>query len=148
MQSKKLVGIWKFISMKVQTSKGELIYPYGENLFGVLIYTSVGYMSVLLMRPGRPRFASGDLLGGTPEEIKTAYEGFDAYCGTYNVDSEKGIVTHHIEGCKFPNWIGTDQERNFKFFGDKLVLTATIPVKGEQWNIEGVLEKFKVRSSD
>ncbi|MBA7595618.1 hypothetical protein ES703_02582 [subsurface metagenome] len=141
MKNKELVGTWKFVSMKVQTSSGELIYPYGENLFGMIIYTSGGYMSVLLMRPDRPRFASGDLLGGTPEEIKAAYEGFDAYCGTYEVDSEKGTVTHHIEGGKFPNWVGTDQERNFKFSSSNLVLTATIPVKGEQWNFEGVLEQ-------
>lgn len=140
MDKEKLIGTWKFKSMKVETEKGEVIYPYGENLFGMLIYTPSGHMSVLLMNPNRSKFASDDPLGGTREEIKDAYENFDAYCGTYSVDIEKGTVTHHIEGSKFPNWVGTDQVRNYQFFGDKLLLKATLFIKGEEWNFEGVLK--------
>jgi hypothetical protein len=33
-------------------------------------------MVAVLMRSGRPKFASGDLRGGTPEEIKQAFERF------------------------------------------------------------------------
>jgi hypothetical protein len=140
MDKEKLIGTWKFESIKVQTEKGEVIYPYGENLFGLLIYTPDGHMSVLLMRPDRPRFASNDPLGGSSEEIESAYVGFDAYCGTYTVDIERGTVTHHIEGSKFPNWMGTDQVRNYQFFGDKLLLKATLLIKGEEWHFEGVLK--------
>jgi len=140
MDKEKLIGTWKFESMKVETEKGEIVYPYGEKPFGMLIYTPSGHMSVLLMRPDRPRFASNDPLSGSPEEIESAYGGFDAYCGTYSVDEEKGTVTHHIEGSKFPNWVGTDQVRNFQFSNDKLLLKAILLIKGEEWNFEGVLE--------
>ncbi len=136
----KFIGTWKFRSMIVHTSKGKIIYPYGEKIFGMLIYTPNGYMSVLLMHPDRKKFASDDLLAGTLEEIKEAYEGFDAYCGTYTVDREKGTVTHHIEGSKFPNWVGTDQVRYFEFSGDRLLLKATLRIKNEDWHIEAVLE--------
>ena len=142
MDKEKLIGTWKFESMKVETEKGEIIYPYGENLFGMLIYTPDGYMSVLLMNPEREKFASDDPLGGSPEEIKAAYEGFDAYCGTYTVDDEKGTVTHHIKGSKFPNWVGTDQVRFFEFSSDRLFLKATLLIKGEQWDFEGVLKRL------
>jgi hypothetical protein len=27
------------------------------------------------------------------------------------------VVVHHVEGCSFPNWIGTRQERHFHFDG-------------------------------
>lgn len=140
MDKEKLIGTWKFESMKVKTEKGEIVYPYGEKIFGMLIYTPSGYMSVLLMNPDRPKFASDDLMSGSSEEIESAYEGFDAYCGTYTVDIEKGTVTHHIEGSKFPNWVDTGQVRNFQFFGDKLLLKATLLIKGEEWNFEGVLK--------
>ncbi len=142
MKKEELIGTWKFESMKVQTSKGEVIYPYGEDLFGMLIYTASGHMSVLLMNPDRPKFASGDILGGTPEEIKAAYEGFDAYCGTYDVDEEKGTITHHVAGSKFPNWVGTEQVRSFELSDNRLLLTATLLVKGEQWNCEGILKRM------
>ncbi|TET99684.1 MAG: lipocalin-like domain-containing protein [Candidatus Stahlbacteria bacterium] len=140
MDKEKLIGTWKFKSMKVETEKGEVIYPYGENLFGMLIYTPSGHMSVLLMNPEREKFASDDPLGGTTDEIKSAYGGFDAYCGTYSVDEEKGTVTHHVEGSKFPNWIGTNQVRYFEFSDNKLLLYATLKIKGEQWKFEGILK--------
>lgn len=142
MDKENIIGTWKFVSMKVTTSKGELIYPYGENLFGMLIYTPSGRMSVLLMNPDRQKFASDDPLSGTPEEIKAAYENFDAYCGTYTVDTENGTVTHHIEGGRFPNWVGTDQVRHFVFSDDKLLLKATLLIKGEQWHFEGLLKRL------
>lgn len=138
---KNLVGTWKFESIKVQTSKGEIVYPYGEDPFGMLIYTPSGHMSVLLMRPDRPKFASEDPMSGSSEEIEAAYDGFDAYCGTYEVDEEKRKVTHHIEGSKFPNWVGTHQERSVEFTGDRLIITAILPIRGEQWNFEGVLTR-------
>ncbi len=139
-EKEKFIGTWKFRSMIVHTSKGEIIYPYGENLFGMLVYTPSGHMSVLLMHPDRKKFASDDPLAGTSEEIKKAYEGFDAYCGTYTVDKEKGMITHHIEGSKFPNWVDTDQVRYFEFSDDRLLLKATLCIKGEDWHFEAVLE--------
>lgn len=142
MNKEKFIGTWKFVSMKATTSKGEVIYPYGEDLFGMLIYVLSGHMSVLLMRPDRPNFTSDDPFAGTTDEIKSAYEGFDAYCGTYTVDDEKGTVTHHIKGSEFPNWVGTDQVRFFEFSGDRLFLKATLLIKGKQWDFEGVLKRL------
>lgn len=140
MQNKMLVGTWRFISLVGRSSKGEVYYPYGENLFGRLMYDAKGHMSVLLMRPDRPKFASGDMMKGTPDEIKAAFEGFDAYCGTYEVDAEKGTVTHHVQGSKFPNWVGTDQVRFFEVSGDQLRITAPPILAGDvRWEFEAVL---------
>lgn len=127
--------------MVVRTESGKTVYPYGENIFGILIYTRSGYMSALLMNPDRKNFASDDLKAGSPEEIIHAYEQFDAYCGTYTVDENKGTVTHHVEGAKFPNWVGTDQVRYFELKGDRLEIKATIEIEGENWYFEAVLER-------
>ncbi|MBN2354858.1 lipocalin-like domain-containing protein [candidate division KSB1 bacterium] len=37
------------------------------------MYTSDGYMSVLIMKPDRPPFKSGDVLNGTSEEMDHIY---------------------------------------------------------------------------
>ena len=142
MSKNELIGTWKFDSMILSTENGKTVYPYGKNLFGILIYTSNGYMSALLMDPDRQRFASDDLKTGTYEEIKQAYERFDAYCGTYTVDEEKSTVTHHVEGAKFPNWVGTDQARYFELKGGKLYISATLMVEGENWLGEAILKKL------
>lgn len=43
---------------------------------------------------------------------------------------KKGIVTHHIEGCSFPNWTGTDRPRFFEFRDGRLVLATHPQVTG------------------
>ena len=122
MQSVSVVGTWKLISAKAENPNGDVWYPYGENPFGILMYDTNGYMSVLIMRIGRSKFGSGDPFAGTPEEIKEAFEGFDAYCGTYEVNVEKETITHRIRGSRFPNWEGTDQLRYFEFSDNLLIL--------------------------
>ena len=129
-----VVGTWKLISAKAENPKGDVIYPYGEDPFGMLMYDINGYMSVLIMQPGRSKFGSGDMFAGTPEEIKEAFEGFDAYCGTYEVNVKKETVIHHIRGSQFPNWVGTDQLRYFKFSDNRLILkTPPIPSLETEW---------------
>jgi alpha/beta superfamily hydrolase len=135
------IGTWKFISLVGENSQGDIFRPYGENFYGRLMYDSHGNMSVFLMRPNRPKFAAGDIYKGTPEEIKIAFENFDAYCGTYTIDKEKGTVTHHIEGSRFPNWEGSDQTRHFKFSNDTLSLGAKIKAQGKDWELKATLVK-------
>jgi len=97
------------------------------------MYDANGHVSVHIMRPDRPAFASGDQLEGTPVEIKSAFEGFIAYYGAYEVNQEEGIVTHHVEGSLFPNWVGSAQRRFFEFSGNRLTIsTPPIPMGGEK----------------
>ena len=134
--------------MKARSPRGEAIYPYGEHIYGRLIYTTEGLTSVLLMNPDRPKFASDDPLAGTPEEIEAAYRGFDAYCGSFTVDENRATVTHHIRASKFPNWIGTDQVRSFEIQDNRLKLKADIETRGEVWKFEADLERVLPETSD
>jgi hypothetical protein len=95
------------------------------------------------MDPGRPRFASGDMMNSTPEELEAAFEKFDAYCGTYTLDEQNSTVTHHVQGAKFPNWVGTDQVRYYEISGDTLRISAPpILAHGDEWIFEAVLLKL------
>jgi hypothetical protein len=53
-----------------------MVYPFGKNAQGSIIYTESGRVSAQVMRPDRPQFATGDQMKGTTEEIKANYEGF------------------------------------------------------------------------
>jgi hypothetical protein len=142
-QENNLAGTWRFISGLGKSDQGEVIFPYGENLLGMLMYDSKGYMSALLMDPDRPLFASGDMMKGTPEELEAAFERFDAYCGTYTLDEENSTVIHHIQSAKFPNWVGTDQIRYFQLTGDTLRITAPpILAHGVEWIFEVALVRL------
>lgn len=142
-QGSKLIGTWKFISLTGKSTQGNVMYPYSENLFGMLMYDSKGFMSVLLMNSDRPNFASGDMMKGTTEELKAAFEGFDAYCGTYKIENGNSSVIHHLHGAKFPNWVGTDQIRFFKISNDTLQITAPpILAYGVEWTLKAVLVRL------
>ncbi len=133
MGKEQFMGTWKLVSSEFRRSDGQLTYPMGRDAVGIIIYDADWHMSVQIMRPDRPAFASGDHLKGTPAEIKSAFEGFVAYYGTYQVDEKEGTVTHHVEGSFFPNWVGLALRRFFEFSGNRLTLsTPPMPMGGEQ----------------
>ena len=134
----RFIGTWKLVTSDFRTSDGKVTHPLGDKAVGILMYDSGGRMAAQLMRPDRPKFASGDMRGGTQEEIKTAAEGYVAYFGTYEVDDKKGTVVHHVEASLFPNWLGQDQVRFFEFSDDLLTLKTSPILSGGQ-EIIGVL---------
>ena len=95
------------------------------------MYNDHGSFSGQIAGSGRPVFESGNLLKGTPEEIKKAFEGYIAYYGTYEVDENNNLITHHVENGLFPNWVGDNQTRTYKFEGENLRLN-TQPIKGSR----------------
>jgi hypothetical protein len=133
MGKEQFIGTWNLVSSEFRRSGAEVTYPMGRNASGMLMYDANGHMSVQIIRADRPSFASGDQLKGTPEEIKSAFEGSVAYFGTYEADEKKGTVTHHVEGSSFPNWERTDQIRFFEFYENRLTLsTPPMSFGGEQ----------------
>ena len=126
-----LLGAWKLVSCVQQWSGGRVTHPYGQNPSGLLVYDAAGHFSGQIQGEDRPSFESGNLLRGTPEEIKAAFEGYVAYYGTYDVDEAAGRLTHHVQGSWFPNWVGEDQTRLYGIADGKLTLT-TLPFVGKR----------------
>ena len=123
-----IIGAWKLISFQIERSDGTVIYPFGEDAIGSIIYSESGRFSAQAMRRARPQFAAGDRMQGTPEEIKASYEGVVSYFGPYDFDPDAGTVTHNVEGSLFPNWEGQAQLRYFQLDGNRIRL-STPPMK-------------------
>ncbi len=122
--ARQLVGTWKLIAIDERDANGARVVPldYGPDPIGILMYDASGHMSVHAMRRGRPKLASDDAHSATPEQAMAAFIGYGAYFGTYTVDEQAGIVTHHVQGALNPNWEGGDQRRRFTISGNKLTL--------------------------
>ena len=119
------VGTWRLVSCEFRSGDGQVSYPFGQDAMGYIMYNEDGYMSVAIMTANRPEFASGDILGGSPEEKVAAANTYVSYCGRYEIQGDR--VLHHVEVSFFPNWVGVDQERIFEFDGDRLSL-STLPL--------------------
>jgi hypothetical protein len=57
----------------------------------------------------------------------------NAYCGTYEVPEKEAQVIHRPELAEWPHYIGSDQVRNFRFEGDRLILSAEETRPGGEW---------------
>jgi lipocalin-like protein len=89
---------------------------------GMMIYDRLGNMAAQVM-PNRARrkYAAAE---PTPEEAKDAITGYLAYFGTYAVDEQARIITHHRKGNINPGQVGDDVVRAYVFeSNDRLVLT-------------------------
>src|SRR5262245_16459878 len=103
----RFVGTWRLVS---------------DTQTGIMIYDSLGNMAAQVMpNRVRRRYAAAE---PTPEEAKEAITGYLAYFGTYSVDEQARIITHHRKGIIKPGQVGDDVVRGYVFeSNDRLVLT-------------------------
>jgi len=103
----RFVGTWRLVS---------------ETQTGIMIYDSLGNMAAQVM-PNRVRrkYAAAE---PTPDEAKDAITGYLAYFGTYSVDEQARIITHHRKANINPGQVGDDVVRGYVFeSNDRLILT-------------------------
>jgi lipocalin-like protein len=115
----KVQGIWKLVAYDLEfQDTGERRPVFGKSPKGYIIFTSEGRMMAYLEAEARkaPR---------TDEERAAAYRTMIAYTGKYRLEGDKWITK--VDASWNVDWIGTDQERFYKFDGQQLQVVS-------QWN--------------
>lgn len=125
---KRLRGVWKLVSCDALRHNGGVVPIYGKRPIGRLYYDEDGNMSVHIMRDGRPGIKSGTKFRADADEMRIAYEGYEAYFSTCEVDPELHVIRHKVLGSLFPNWTGTTQVRFYAFQGDDRLILSTAPI--------------------
>jgi hypothetical protein len=138
-----IVGTWRLVSYEDKPPTGPSLYPFGKDVKGQLMYDAAGRMSIQIMKVPHPTVASGDDSRVTPEEKQELYDAYVAYFGTYSVDSDRGVVIHHVEGDLADVYIGSDEERPFVLRGDTLILAPHWTVNGAEWHGIRVFERAR-----
>jgi len=133
-----VIGMWKLLSLETQDDDGVLTYPMGKDVGGLLMIDAKGYFSVHVLNMKRPSFKIPDPRAGTSQEIKTAFEDYIGYYGTFDLDETKGAIIFHVRGAWLPNWIGSDQIRYCTLSGNRLTIN-TAPVLFDGKNTVGRL---------
>jgi hypothetical protein len=119
----KIVGTWKLIEYSNLDSETlKWTYPYGKNPKGYFTYTKSGVVN-LNISTETPLKISEDSAKNYNINLLNWVNHFSiGYFGTYTVDFNKSIVTHHVKGGSLPWYIDTDQPRPFILKGDTLII--------------------------
>jgi hypothetical protein len=118
------VGTWRLVSsVEVLPDGTSRPYGFGPHAQGYLMYDATGHVCAQVVNPDRPKWIDPE--HPTPQEVKTAFDGFGGYCGTFTVD-EKSHTAAHIPEVSFdPNLVGQAKPRSYRFDGDKLIYSGT-----------------------
>jgi hypothetical protein len=105
-------GLWKLISYEVESqATGQKDMVMGKNPTGYVIFTPEGRVFFTFTgddrKPGKTDKEKADLLSSLV-----------AYTGTYRIEGDKWITK--VEVAWNPEWVGTEQTRNFTIDGDRL----------------------------
>ena len=120
------LGTWRLISWENRDETGKLGYPLGPGAVGYITYTADGYIFAQIMAAERAPLATQNPFGGAEAEAAAAARSHMSYCGSYEIrpGGENDEVVHRVAVSDFPNWVGGEQRRFYKFEDEKLILSA------------------------
>jgi Lipocalin-like domain len=118
------VGTWRLVSsVEVLPDGTARPYGFGPHPQGYLMYDATGHVCAQVVNPDRPQWIDPE--HPTPQEVKTAFDGFAGYCGTFTVD-EKSHTAAHIPEVSFdPNLVAQPTPRSYRFESNKLIYSGT-----------------------
>lgn len=122
------IGSWSLVSSVFKDENGTVNHPLGEQVQGRINYDANGNMAAQLYSAVRPKFVSDDFTQGSDKELRAAFVNMICYYGRYQIDEPDQRIIHLVEGCSFPNLIGSRQIRFYIFTDDKLTL-RTVPLQ-------------------
>ncbi|MGZ4997561.1 MAG: lipocalin-like domain-containing protein [Methylobacter sp.] len=107
-----IVGTWRLVHSISINPDGEKEYPYGEDAVGYIYYSDTGIMAVQISRKSRTEV----------EDLMHLKHDYLAYFGRYEIDMEKQVIRHLVEGQLFPGDHSKVLERTYRFDGDLMSL--------------------------
>ncbi|RJE25563.1 3-hydroxyacyl-CoA dehydrogenase [Aspergillus sclerotialis] len=145
LRREELVGAWELAEYATSSlaDPARKVYPLGDHLKGIIIYTLTGHTSVHLQLSGDLPIDTNRVPEGLPRDLTNTGMRSLSYSGPFSVREEDGrsIVQHHLTYSSLPSWQGTTQRRlahvekqgNAEFL--VLGLEETTQFGGEEWRV-------------
>lgn len=121
-----LIGAWDLVLWTTFHSDGSVDHPIGRNGIGQIMYSADHRMSCHLMPGDRAPLPQASVYDLPDDALGQTLRLYSGYFGDFTIDAAAGVITHHVTGAWYPNWIGMDQPRHYAFEGDRLFLEAEI----------------------
>lgn len=123
-QPNTIVGTWRLIEhTDFDSITSKWIFRYGKNPRGYFTYTKSGVVNLNISTDSPIKISEDSAKKYSVNLYDYLITNSVGYFGTYTVNSEKSIVTHHVKGGSYPWYFDTDQQRPFIIKGDTLIIT-------------------------
>lgn len=125
-----LTGAWRLVRIEYGGTKGVLTDPfYQPDSTGIIIYDASGWMSVQISAPRRESWPVPESRPTPADATETsrkaaAFDTYYAYYGTWTLDEQSGVMTHHVASSLIPAEDGVDYRQQISFEGGRLVFTT------------------------
>jgi len=116
------LGAWSLQSWTITYKDGRVIYPFGEDAYGLLVYTADGAMTGAIARRERAGFGRPDIRSAPESERAAAFNSYFHYAGRWELQGDS--IHHHVFMALNPDFVGSVQIRQAQFEGDQLTLSA------------------------
>jgi hypothetical protein len=116
-------GIWRLLSRIDKTKDGKIVpeASLGSDPVAILFYDPKGNMSVQIMK--RTRNDNTTIISTKQDSNNSvAFNGYDAYFGTYIIDTLNHQIKHQVQGAIDPKDVGKELIRKYSISGDTLLL--------------------------
>jgi hypothetical protein len=128
-----LVGTWRIVShIPAAGSDSAAPLRFGARPRGYLVYDATGHVFLQFQDAAIADSVRSRWRDAPDSVLKGILHGFQAYFGTYTVDSVAQLVTHRIEGELLPRFGTVEVATPFHLRGDSLILGAD---SLEQWHL-------------
>jgi Lipocalin-like domain len=118
----KLIGSWKLVlAVSEELANGQKTNIYKGSPIGFITYGADGRVITIIADSARKKPAGAV---ATAAEAEALFRSMVAYAGNYTIEGNK--IIHRPDVSWNETWTGTDQIREFKYDGERLIL-ATSP---------------------
>jgi lipocalin-like protein len=127
-----LIGTWRILRHTSPAgADANTTLTFGSQPRGYLVYDATGHIFLQVQDAATADSVKGRWWDAPDSLVKSLLKGFQAYFGTYSVDSAAQMVTHRIEGELLPRFGSVEVATPYRLRGDSLVLgTDSL----EQWH--------------
>lgn len=122
-QMNRLPGTWRLVEFAdLDPVTSTWTYSYGKNPKGYFTYTKNGIVNLNISSETPFKISKDSAKNYNVNLLNWVDSNSVGYFGTYSVDINKSIVTHHVKGGSLPWYIDTDQPRPYILKGDTLII--------------------------
>ena len=131
-QAANLVGTWRIQRHTPAAGADDSAsLRFGSRPRGYLVYDATGHVFLQVQDVDLADSVKSRWRGAPDSVLRGLLQGFQAYFGTYAVDSAAQLVTHRIEGELLPRFGTVEVATPYRLRGDSLILGAD---SLEQWH--------------